>query len=489
MNLICYIMSESTFTNENRGQYQPRMKPNVPGKLKFGRTFLIGLAFMACSIFWEYYNFMMPLLLKEFFIDMGINNWNDTLIGVVMVLDNIVAIFMLPYFGALSDRTKSKFGKRTPYLMVGVSSAIVAFSVIGLISSSRGVGVFIGLIAIVMWFNISMAFYRSAAVSLMPDLTDPEVRPTGNAIINLMGAVSMILGLGIRGVTGGMFPDNLDLARSSGFYIISFLTALVLLIYLLTVKETPTGDKFLEISEHSIAVDPITLEYIGEQEVEKKEPLLAGIKKIFTDKDKSTLYMLLVIFSWFFGFNALRTFYSLFATYSLELDEGQASMALMLSPAVMIIFAVFAGKIAEKFGRKRTIFIGLIGLTICLSLMPFPFMRSLPAIMALFGTIGIFYGMININTIVIMWEKAPKGMIGTLTGAYYLFSQLSDTLSPVFAGGVFDLYRFITKCPDGEQYKILFYYAIFFELLAMFFLSRVKGGEAPGFEEKHTEEN
>ena len=159
----------------------------------------------------------------------------------------------------------------------------------------------------------------------------------------------------------------------------------------------------------------------------------------------------------------------------------------MLAPAVMILFAIFAGKIAEKFGRKRTIFIGLIGLSICMIFMPF--VHTMGAIMALFGTIGIFYGMININTIVVLWEKAPKGMLGTITGAYYFFSQLSDTLSPVIAGGVFDLYRLITKCPDGQQYNILFYYAIFFELLAMFFLSRVKGGEAPSFEEKHAKKN
>ncbi|MHA1611876.1 MAG: MFS transporter [Promethearchaeota archaeon] len=480
-------MSESNLYNETRGKYQPRMTPNVPGRLRYGRTFLIGFAFMMCSIFWEYYNFMMPILLKEHFTEMGLG-LSDTLIGVVMVLDNIVAIFLLPYFGALSDRTKSKYGKRTPYLMIGVASAVAAFSVIGMLSSSRGVAVFIALIAVIMWFNISMAFYRTAAVSLMPDLTEPEVRPTGNAIINLMGAVSMIIGLGILPLASAIFPDNVDLSRSTGFYVVSLITAIVLVLYLLNIKETPTGDKFFEVGEHSIAIDPVTLEYLGEQEVEKKEPLLAGIKKIFTDEDKSTLYMLLVIFSWFFGFNALRTFFSLFATYSLDLTEGQAGTALMLAPGVMVLFAVFAGKIAEKFGRKRTIFIGLIGLSCCLILMPMPFMTSLPAIMALFGTIGIFYGMININTIVILWEKAPKGMIGALTGAYYLASQLSDTLSPVIAGGTFDLYRLITNCPDGEQYNILFYYAIFFELLAMFFLTKVKGGEAPGFEEKLAEE-
>ena len=210
-------------TNENlSAQFRPRMSPNIPGKLKYGRTFLIGLAFTTSSIFWTYYNFMMPILLSEYLQDLGVESGMDTLVGLIMVLDNIIAISLLPIFGALSDRTKSKFGKRMPYILVGCASGIISFSIIGMISSNRGIGAFIALISVVLWFNLSMAFYRSSSVSLMPDVTDPEVRSTGNAIINLMGALSMVIGLSAAPLMGVFYdsrwiPDE-NAARAGGFF-------------------------------------------------------------------------------------------------------------------------------------------------------------------------------------------------------------------------------------------------------------------------------
>ncbi|MHA1618944.1 MAG: MFS transporter [Promethearchaeota archaeon] len=488
-------MSSEEITNVSSGtpsleafqaKYKPRMKPNKPGKLKYGRTFLIGLAFMTSSIAWTYYNFMMPLLLKEYFLSMGVINAIDTLVGVVMVLDNIIAILLLPVFGALSDRTESKLGKRTPFILIGSASAIIAFSVVGFVSSSRGAAAFAGLIAIVMWFNMSMAFYRSSSVSLMPDLTDPEVRSTGNAIINLMGAVSMVIGLSASGIMGGIYDTRWipgqDAARAGGFYFVSILTAAALIILLLTIKETPTGDKFLKISESSIAIDPVTLEYLGEQKTKEKEPLMKSLKDVFTAKEKSPLYMLMVIFTWFFGYNAIDTFYSLYSTQFLGWEEGAASTALQIAPMTMILTAVFAGKIAEKIGRKKTIFIGLIGLsaTFLVSM----FIKTPGSLTIFFGIIGVFYGFININTIVIIWEMAPKGKIGAYTGAYYFFSQLSATISPVFAGATFDLYKNLAHIAEGQQYILMFPYLIFWEIVAMFFLYKVKRGESKTFNEK-----
>lgn len=474
-----------TVNTESEG-LRPRMSPNTPGKLKYGRTFLIGLAFTSSSIFWTYYNFMMPILLKEHFRYLGVLTGIDTLVGLIMVLDNIVAILLLPVFGALSDRTKSKFGKRTPYILLGCTSGIIAFSVIGLISHVRGIAPFIGLIAIVMWFNLSMAFYRSSSVSLMPDVTDPEVRSTGNAIINLMGAFAMVIGLSVSPIMG-MLNDTRwiageNAARAGGFYYVSIITAVVLAVLLLTVKETPTGKKFFEISKKSIAIDPITLQYLGEKSEKGKEPLLESLRTVFTSKEKSILYMLLVIFTWFFGYNAIDTFYSLYATNYLGWEEGTASTALMIAPITMILTAIIAGKFAEKIGRRKTIFIGLIGLTACCILILM--VKQFVVIMLLFGVVGIFYGMININTIVIIWQMAPEGKIGAYTGAYYFFSQLSATLSPVVAGSAFDIYRVITGVADGQQYVILFPYVIFFEIVAMVFLSRVKRGETKKFTEQ-----
>ncbi len=482
-------MSQIKRVNENlNSSYKPRMSPNTPGKLKYGRTFLIGLAFMTSSIVWAYYNFMMPILLKDFFIGIEIGNFLDLYVGMIMVLDNIIAVLMIPYFGAISDRTKSKLGKRTPYIMIGCISAVFSFSIVGIISDLRGIGPFVGLISVIIWFNFSMSFYRSASISILPDLTDPEVRSTGNAIINTLGAISIVIALVIPIITGHIYDTQLlsqrDLSRALGFYLVSIVTAIALGIFLLTVKETPTGEKFLKIGNYSIAIDPITLDYLGEQEInsEKKEKPYESLKIIFKEREKSTLFILITIFTSFLSQNALETYYSLYATSFLGLNEGEASSVVIIAPIVMIITAIPAGKIAEKFGRKNTIFIGLIGLSFCSVIMFY--LKGLILIRILMGFLGIFYGFVIINSIVIIWQMAPKGKIGAYTGVYYLFSQLSATISPLIAGSVFSFYKLITHCDEGFQYIMLFPYIVLWEIVAAFFLSRVKQGESKNFTTK-----
>ncbi len=482
-------MSQIKRVNENlNSSYKPRMSPNTPGKLKYGRTFLIGLAFMTSSIVWAYYNFMMPILLKDFFIGIEIGNFLDLYVGMIMVLDNIIAVLMIPYFGAISDRTKSKLGKRTPYIMIGCISAVFSFSIVGIISDLRGIGPFVGLISVIIWFNFSMSFYRSASISILPDLTDPEVRSTGNAIINTLGAISIVIALVIPIITGHIYDTQLlsqrDLSRALGFYLVSIVTAIALGIFLLTVKETPTGEKFLKIGNYSIAIDPITLDYLGEQEInsEKKEKPYESLKIIFKEREKSTLFILITIFTSFLSQNALETYYSLYATSFLGLNEGEASSVVIIAPIVMIITAIPAGKIAEKFGRKNTIFIGLIGLSFYSVIMFY--LKGLILIRILMGFLGIFYGFVIINSIVIIWQMAPKGKIGAYTGVYYLFSQLSATISPLIAGSVFSFYKLITHCDEGFQYIMLFPYIVLWEIVAAFFLSRVKQGESKNFTTK-----
>jgi MFS family permease len=174
----------------------------------------------------------------------------------------------------------------------------------------------------------------------------------------------------------------------------------------------------------------------------------------------------------------LNTFYSLYATSYLGWDESNAAIALMVAPATMVLTAILTGKLAERIGRKRTIFIGLVGLSISLGVLMFIRTDSLLVLASVFGVIGVFYGMININTIVIIWELAPKDKVGSYTGSYYFFSQLSDTLTPMVAGGVFSLYLALTSAAAGQQYALLMPYGIVCEILAMIFLFRVKRGES-----------
>lgn len=472
--------SEKELIFEERGKYKAKMTPNKPGRLKYGRTFLIGIAFFMCSFAWSYYNSIMPLILRDHMEAMGFGAGIDVLVGIIMVLDNIVAILLLPVFGSLSDRMKSKYGKRTPFIIVGAINALIAFYVMGIINIFPGIAIFWGLISVIMWFNLSMAFFRSPAVALMPDMTDPNVRSTGNAIINLMGALAMVFGLLTPTLSKLIFGTAYQ--RSGGFYLVSFITAIAFLVFYLTIKETPTGDKFMRIGKNSIALDPVTLEYIGERKTEKREPLLETLGRVFVDKERSALFMLFVIFTWFFGYNAINTFYTTYATEYLGWAEDVATSALSLAPIAMIVSAIFAGKIAEWIGRRLTIFIGLVGLAGSLAVVMF--IRSQSYLTILFIIVGVFYGLININTIVIIWEMSPKNKIGSYTGAYYFFSQMSDTLSPVAAGGLFSLYKLIFGVAQGQQYVILFPYAIICLVIAMILLSQVKKGESEKFLER-----
>jgi maltose/moltooligosaccharide transporter len=190
-----------------------------------------------------------------------------------------------------------------------------------------------------------------------------------------------------------------------------------------------------------------------------------------------------VIFTWFFGYNAINTWYSTYATQYLGWAEEVATRALSLAPIAMIVTAIFAGIIADWIGRRLTIFIGLVGLAVSFGGVMLVSQLNLGGtyLTVLFIIVGIFYGLVNINTIVIIWQMAPKDKVGSYTGSYYFFSQLSDTLSPVVAGGLFSLYKWIFGVAQGQQYVLLFPYAIICLVIAMIFLLRVKKGESEKF--------
>ncbi|MCF2140275.1 MAG: MFS transporter [Candidatus Lokiarchaeota archaeon] len=485
-NNIISSLEQTKFPN--KGKYKPRMKPNTPGKLNYGRTILIGLAFLTSQTAWAYYNFIMPLILREFIGDFQFGFLGaDSFVGMIMILDNIVAILMLPYFGVISDHTRSKIGKRMPYILIGCTSGAIFFSLIPYMRT------FAGLFITIMFFNFSMAFYRNCAISLMPDLTDPAVRSTGHSIINLMGALALSLGMSAPIIMDKIFdtstPEGIRLARSMGFNYVSLIMLIALLVLFFTIRETPTGDKFLQIGNYPIAIDPITLEYLGEIKEKKEEKVnkMGFLKTVFTEKDKSALFMLLAIFSSFFGFNSIETYYSSFATLWLGWSDAQAGLTLMMAPVSLVVIAVPVGKLADKIGRRETITIGLIGLSICVEILhyigDYEAAGLWLSMVVVFFT-GAFYAMIGINSVVMIWELAPEGKIGAYTGAYYLFAQAAAIISPVAAGIEFDLYVHLN--PDkiayyglGYQYRMLFVFVLVWQLVALAFLSRVKREKIP----------
>src|SRR5690606_16023964 len=129
-------------------------------KLNYGRTFLLGLGFMATSVVWSIYNTFLPPVYEKF---VG----STLLVGLIMTIDNILALLLQPVIGARSDRTWTRFGRRLPYIMVGMPAAgLLLFA----LPSAASTNLLLVLV-ITVPMMIGMAVSRTPTISLMPDIT------------------------------------------------------------------------------------------------------------------------------------------------------------------------------------------------------------------------------------------------------------------------------------------------------------------------------
>ncbi len=432
-------------------------------------TAIIGLGFFTTAITWVIYNVYIPTYLKAYLRDVwGTLPIETFIIGSIMVLDNIIAVLMQPWIGHVSDRTWKKYGpnkkgRRMPFLIIGVPLAAVFFILIGVfgfdVFSNFESSIFLGFILLLLvigGFNISMALYRSPVVSLMPDLVAKEYRSRGNGFINLLGGIGSLIGLFV-------FPMIEKSNTILAYVFVSIILLVCLGILYFTIKE-PEQLKDVEKKEH-VKIFP-------------------AIKETFKRKDKSLLFILFAIFAWFFGYNVIETFFSNYGEDVLLMVPADISMIFGIVALAFIIFAFPAGLIAKKIGRRTTIQIGLglivtfLGISTIFSLLNLPALAvrttfigmDLPYLALLYAGcfffIGIGWALVNINSIVIVWELTGKDNIGMATGIYYFFSAAAAITGPVIIGGILDLLNFGLDLADGEQYKFLFLFAVIFFLIA-----------------------
>ncbi len=487
-------------------------------KLNVKRTFLIGFGFLSCMLAWMVYNFQMPLIfagkLSEdgvTFIRVGLFGTGperQLYTGIIMTLDNILAIVLQPYFGKLSDRLESKFGRRTPFMILGIPVASMSLFLMPLsFLMPTWVTIFVSFIGITLVFNFAMAFYRAPIVALLPDMTPPKHRSMGNAIINLMGGIGTAVGFVVP-VSVGMLSfvkertiSTNNFATQSFYYedlfifgITGMLLLVTLVLFLILVKEVPTGKGFWKIAEKPIPFDAETLQILPEKadqvEKEEKSSILNDLKELFTEKEKSGVYILLAIFSWFFGYNALEANFSRWTQEYLLLRGGLISQLFLGLPLALLIVGFPAAKIAEKSGRRKTIKIGIVFMIVSLITMIIAqetlrgqvLGGQTPNIWGLaFGIalMGVGWALININSITIVWQIAPKEKIGAYTGLYYLFSQLAAILSPIAMGALLMVGEMILgESARVYAWRVLLPFMLISMVAALFFMSRVKRGEA-----------
>ena len=419
------------------------MSESTP-KFNVKQTALIGLAFFSSEIAWALYNAQIPLLLLKYLDSLFI-------IGLLMALDNMIGVFLQPIMGSISDNTRTKYGRRMPYLIIGIPLGAIFFA---LIPSETSLGI---LLIWMLLFGISMGVYRAQAVSLMPDFVRPVNRSKGNGIINLLGGLGVAIGYGLSYLID-------FIGRQITFIIISLIMILALGVLFWKVKEKDaySYQMLLELEEKE-----------GKKVKEEKTTpgLIESIKDILAEEDKSTLFILLAIFFWFIGYQGIVALVSIYGQRVLGLTEGIAGFLPFIVTVPLLITIYPLSIVATKIGRKKAIKIGLI---IWIVMLLIGFFLGLAGaglvIMAIpLAFLGIGWALINVNSIVIVWELAPnERKIGTYTGLYYFFSFLAAILGPMIVGGFTDVFGDASLLLNG---------AIFF-VFAFIMMMFVKRGEA-----------
>jgi maltose/moltooligosaccharide transporter len=410
-------------------------------KLNYGKTFLLGFGFFGVSVIWGIYNAFVPLFLANKF------GLAPAWIGFFMTLDNIAALLIQPPVGAWSDKLRTPLGRRMPFILIGAPVGAVVF---GLIPIAAALPLFVACTSTLL---LSMAFWRTPVVALMPDITPSKFRSQANGIINFMGGVGAIISFLGGSVLYKMNP-SFPFWMGSGLVIIS--TILL----------------FVFIKEPKVY-----------EEVEKQPGMIASLQSVMKDPDKSALRILSAIFFWFIGYTAIEAFFSLYANKYLGLEEADGARLLGQLSVIFVIFALPAGYIGAKIGRKVTISLGLLIMIACTASMYFtppailtivltklPVLGVVPVVGAILMLAGAGWALININSLPMVVDMTTEARIGTYTGLYYLFSTLSAIVGPNMNGWIIQL--------SNLNYNAIMIVSPILMLVALVLMLGVRRGEA-----------
>ena len=423
-------------------------------RFPWSKTFLLGFGFLGISIIWPVFNQFIPLFLQA-----GNPEFNRQLLAegraipdiagfglapslalFVMTWDNLLNMFIAPWAGAKSDQTWNRFGRRKGWILLGAPIALLSFVFIPVAQSLLGIAVFI------LITDLGMALFRSPTVSWLGDLFEKNNRSKANGVINFMGGVGGLLAY----FGGGMLFNAMG--RAAPFIGGAIATAIALVAAIIFVKEPR--------------------ELANQEKTDPKQSnlgILENVRILFANPDKSGLFVLLSILFWFMAFNALETGLSSFAVFTLGIKAGTAAIYAGLVTVSFIIFAVPAGYLGTRFGRGRTIQIGLIGLTL-LILIGFFVIRDSITLIAVIVPVGGFWALVNVNSLPLVYDHGDERRIGAYTGLYYFSSQLAAVLGPTLGGIVVDTF--------GDQYRWLWLFSFVFMAFAILTMLKVKRGEA-----------
>lgn len=412
-------------------------------RLNLKRTALVGLAFLSICTFWGLYDFVVPLLLRNTY------GLGDTFSGAVMAMDNVVALFLLPFFGTLSDKCTLRLGRRMPFILCGTVCAAALLVYMPTAIGFNSLPLFLVMLALLL---LAMGSYRSPAVALMPDVTPKPLRSSGNAVINLMGAIGTVASLGLIQVAVIRTTDEAGVIRSD-YSLLFYLVAAIMVICIAVLA--------LTIRERKLALPPDEPEAPA-----ATDGPTAVMHKLRPEVKRSLALLLVSVALWFMGYNAVTSAFSKYALAVWGVSESAAAGCVMVASVGAIVSYWPVAMLASRFGRKKLILSGIVML-----LAAFLFACSMPQMNAMayvaFVVVGCGWAAINVNSYPMVVEMASGADTGKYTGYYYTFSMSAQVLTPILSGALL----------EHIGYWTLFPYAAVMVVLAFITMSFVRHGD------------
>ena len=491
-------------------------------KLNYKRTILVGFAFFLISAFWQAYDAIVPLILTNHF------GMDQLLSGIVMSIDNVLAIFMLPLFGALSDKVMTRYGKRTPFIVVGTVAAVLAFISLTFIDAYQ--------LQAVVDAGLKDAYQAAAAQLKEANLLLKEAGKAGNEIaiaaaqaqidaindvillireetlqitlnnlwpiIGFLGVllVTLIAMATFRSPAVALMPDvTVKPLRSKGNAIINLMgTGGGILVLVLGMIFKTSDNKYMQYTGYVASVCAIMIlglvvfiatvkEKKWAEEMEAETAALGlddapvvdnGVKRALSKPEMRSLLLILAsVALWYVGYNSITSKYSVYATNILFFDFN---FTLIIAQAAAIISYIPVGIIASKIGRRKTILAGVAMLASAFFIGNFiTFSTPEIAMYPVFVLAGIGWATINVNSFPMVVELAKGGEVGKYTGYYYTASMAAQIVAPILSGAIYKLAGHIVGGDDieGMRYTFFIFGAIFVAMsfVTMFF---VKHGDA-----------
>ena len=422
-------------------------------KLDTKRTVLVGFAFLSICAFWQMYDNLVPLILTNTF------HLNETISGAIMAADNVMALFLLPLFGGLSDKCTSRLGRRRPFILFGTLAAICLMLLLPLFADSYhaapGGGKIALFICVLGLLLVAMGTYRSPAVALMPDITPKPLRSKANAIINLMGAVGGILYLLITTFLYHVKSETY-VSFFPLFAIVAGIMSAAMAVVMFFVNEPELVKKQQEY-DRKHPEDDLT------EHTAQGDTLPADVKKSLT-------FLLVSISLWFVGYNGVSTWFSVYAENIWGMSLGQANTCLTIATGGAILSYIPIGTVASRIGRRKTIRFGallLSGSFLAAFLLTMALEGFSPVLYVLFLLVGLAWASINVNSLPMVVEMCKGSEVGKFTGLYYTFSMSAQIITPIVAGWLL----------RNVSYRALFPYAAVFVFASFLTMGFVRHGD------------